>query len=72
MALVLCTGIDPILMETRQLILEQAGHQVVSVVDERELEKACGEHRFDVVIIGQSLSPRMKPVSLKLVREHCP
>jgi DNA-binding NtrC family response regulator len=72
LAIVLCTGIDPILMQTRQLILERAGHQVVSAVDERELESACSKHQVDVVVIGQSLSPRMKPRILKLVRENCP
>jgi hypothetical protein len=40
-ALVLCTGIDPVLMETRKLILERSGHKVMSATAEPELENAC-------------------------------
>jgi len=35
MALVLCTGTN-ILMETRKLILEQAGHTVINACNERQ------------------------------------
>jgi len=41
MALVLCTGVDPVLMKTRQLILEKAGHTVVPTFDEREIKAIC-------------------------------
>jgi hypothetical protein len=37
MARVLCTGVNPVLMKTRQLILESAGHTVVPASDEREI-----------------------------------
>jgi len=40
-ALVLCTGVDKVLLETRKLILEHAGHTVVSVSDEVSLLSAC-------------------------------
>ena len=40
MSLVLCTGVDPVLMETRKLILERAGHTVITAMGERELAAA--------------------------------
>ena len=60
MALVLCTGVDPVLMRTRQLILENAGHTVVPASDERETKTVCNQHEFDVAVIGQSISPKGK------------
>jgi len=72
MALVLCTGVNPVLMKTRQLILENAGHTVVPASDEREIKALCGRHKFDVAVIGQSISPKAKVRVLDVVREHCP
>ena len=71
MALVLCTGVNPTLRETRRLILEQAGHTVVSIADERGLVAACQKHNFDVAVIGQAVSPNVKKVIAALIREHC-
>ena len=72
MALVLCTGSDPVLMETRRLILEKAGHTVVAVSDERALMAACEQYKFDVAVIGQNVSPKIKRRALMLVRKNCP
>lgn len=72
MALVLCTGTDPVLLQTRKLILEQAGHTVVPTMNERELISACDQHDFDVAVIGQGISVRMKRVLVSLIREECP
>ena len=72
MALVLCTGVDPVLMKTRQIILENAGHTVVPASGEHEIKAVCGEQKFDVAVIGQSISSKAKTRVLDLVREHCP
>lgn len=72
MALVLCTGVDPVLLETRKLILQQAGHNVITTRSEPELAAACEANRFDVAVIGQTVSPRMKQVISTLIRQHCP
>ena len=60
MALVLCAGIDPVLVKTRQLILERAGHTVIPALDEKAMLAACEEHVFDVAVIGQRVSPKIK------------
>ena len=72
MALVLCTGVDPILMRTRQLILEQAGHTVVTASDESVVTTACRQHTFDVAVIGQAISSKVKRHIMSLIRQHCP
>lgn len=72
MALVLCTGADPALMKTRQLLLEGAGHRVVTAADQPALIAACQQHAFDVAVIGQTASSTVKRRVLLLIREHCP
>jgi hypothetical protein len=71
-ALVLCTGIDPELLATRKLILELDGHTVVSTMNQRELEKVCAEQNFDIAIIGEAMSPKVKRWASQLIRENCP
>jgi hypothetical protein len=72
MALVLCTGVNPVLMKTRQLILEDAGHTVIPASDEREVKAVCSQHKFNVAVIGQNIPAKVKTRVLELVREHCP
>ena len=72
MALVLCSGIDKSVLETRRLILEKAGHRVVTVMDETSLLNECKDHSFDVAVIGQTISPNMKPRVAMLIKQHCP
>lgn len=72
MALVVCTGHDSVLMLTRKLILEDAGHIVIATTDERELATACKQHRFDVAVIGQAISRKTKKALFSVIREHCP
>lgn len=72
MALVLCTGADRPLMQTRALILERAGHTVVPALGEQELVDACSRLSFDVAVIGHSVPPPEKHRVLRLIRQHCP
>jgi CheY-like chemotaxis protein len=72
MALVLCTGVDPVLVKTRQLILEKAGHKVVTALDEPTVIKVCAQQKFDVAVIGQAISRPVKRRIMNLVRENCP
>lgn len=72
MARVLCTGIDTMLLQTRKLILERAGHEVITVTDEQSLVALCKEECFDVAVIGQTVSSNIKRRVATLIREHCP
>jgi PleD family two-component response regulator len=53
------------------MILERAGHVVVTASSESEALKACQENAFDVVILGQTVSPGLKRRTLATVREIC-
>jgi hypothetical protein len=70
--MVLCTGWDQSLLDTRTLILRSAGHEVRQARTQSEVASACGQHRFDVVVVGQTVSTRMKGVLVGIVKEHCP
>ncbi|HWG40084.1 MAG TPA: hypothetical protein VN658_06010 [Candidatus Acidoferrales bacterium] len=72
MALVLCTGLDKTVLETRRLILENAGHTVVTVTDETALVSVCEKQSFEVAVVGQMLSPNMKLHVVELIKENCP
>lgn len=71
MALVLCTGSDPVVMKTRQLLIESAGHTVILASNDGQVEKACKSHQFDVAVIGQNVSAAVKKRLFLLLREHC-
>jgi CheY-like chemotaxis protein len=72
MALVLCTGVDQALLQSRRYILEHAGHTVVTATDETTLLAACQTRSFDVAVIGQTTGSKIKRRIAALVREHCP
>src|SRR5689334_21285751 len=72
MALVLCTGSEPVLMKTRQMILESAGHKVLSAFSGGEVEILCSAFTFHVAVLGQSASPSLKREILAAVRNSCP
>jgi DNA-binding NtrC family response regulator len=71
MAKVLCTGWDRSLLETRTLILKSAGHEVHQARSQGEVVSACDQQDFDVAVIGQTVSNRMKRVVFSFVKEHC-
>jgi CheY-like chemotaxis protein len=58
-------------MMTRQLMLEQAGHTVLTASDEADVASACELYQFDVAVIGQASSAAIKRLMASLVRQHC-
>jgi DNA-binding response OmpR family regulator len=69
MAVVLCIGVNPLLIATRKMILERAGHTAFTATNERELKNICAEHHLDVVVVGQRVPAREKRRVLTLVRD---
>ncbi len=39
---------------------------------EREIKATCAEHKFDVAVIGQSISSKGKARAVDLIRGQCP
>ena len=72
MATVLHIGPSLELMKTRKLLLERAGHTVLSATHVRDVTDACSSRRIDVAVICQTVIPAEKQHALEVVREHCP
>jgi CheY-like chemotaxis protein len=72
MALVLCTGVDKAVVETRKLILEAAGHTVVTAMDEMSLVEVCKKHSFNIAVVGQMISRKMKHRIATVIKQYCP
>ncbi len=70
MALVLCIGTDVGLMQTRKLILERAGHQVISARDLKTVKQVCRQAELDVVILSQTVNAPEKCRIAELVRQR--
>lgn len=72
MATILCTGDEPLLLETRKLILQKKGHTVVSAQDQSSVLAICQQHTIDVAVIGECKQPEKKKQMAVLIRRHCP
>ncbi len=72
MAVVLCTGTDDALLASRRMLLESAGHTVVSALGAETVMYACKRGGFDIAIIGQGSSDNDKRTFFALIRQHCP
>jgi hypothetical protein len=72
MAIVLCTGSDRALIKTRKLILQKAGHEVFTAMDESGVKSACQKRAFDVAVIGQTAIRKTKHELLDAIRRYCP
>ena len=71
MAKVLCTGWDKNLLDMRTMLLEAAGHEVRQARSQKEVASECAQRQFDVAVIGQTVSDRMKRLAAAMVRESC-
>jgi hypothetical protein len=54
------------------LILETAGHEVRQARTQNEVVSECAKQQFDVVVIGQTVTNRMKHLIVSVVRQNCP
>lgn len=70
--MVLCVGTDDVLMHTRKMILERAGHSVLMIKDLNDLAGACQSHSVQVAVLGQNMEREDKVHAFSLIRRHCP
>jgi CheY-like chemotaxis protein len=68
---ILVVSKDPALADVRKLILEAAGFVVTAALNLPEVEYACRNGRFDLVIIGYSMPPSEKRRASMKARELC-
>lgn len=72
MVLLLCTGPNPSLARTRQILLERARHAVVAAINEEAILAACKKSGIEVAVLCQRLSRELKRKASALLHEHCP
>lgn len=72
MASILCVSLNDGLLATRKLILEAAGHVVVTAREQAGLVAACRQNRFDAAVFTQTGVPESSRLWVSLMREHCP
>jgi CheY-like chemotaxis protein len=72
MAVVMCVSNDDTLSRTRQLVLESAGHRVLTVTNVFEAAKACAENAVEVAVIGQGVPRPERLRVFDLLRKQCP
>lgn len=67
---ILIISYDPLLLESRRLLLEQAGFIVTSVLGFVEAVTACEQAgNFDLVVIGHSIPQSEKEEFLALIKK---
>jgi DNA-binding response OmpR family regulator len=57
---ILSVSYDPVLLQTRHLLLEQSGYKVASVEGVTSALAACHAQRYDLLIVGHSIAHRDK------------
>lgn len=57
--------------EAMQKALQQRGHFVVAATDFAQVRKSCDNLRFDLVVIGDAISPRIKKALAIELKEYC-
>lgn len=70
---ILSVSYDLALLQTREMLLQAAGFEVVSVEGFQamlDLAKAENAGGFDLVVLGHSIPQRDKEALIKVVREH--
>lgn len=72
MALILCIGSEPEILENRREAMEKAGHTVLIARNKQELQDACRRNNIAVAVLGSHMSDNMKRNVADLLREHCP
>jgi len=63
--------VDPALLETRHKLLLGEGYRSFKASTWAEFESACGAHVFDLILLGQSMSPSLKHDMYDFATKHC-
>jgi len=59
------------LLETRHKLLLGEGYRSFKASSWAEFESACGAHEFDLILLGQSMSPSLKHDMYDFATKHC-
>ena len=68
---ILCISATDAILQTRKLLLERHGYEVVPALNFRDVEAACKDANFDLALVGHDLEARIKKALGAKIREHC-
>ena len=73
MAHIFSISYDPILLQTRELLLQQLGHTVTSAEGFAEARQYCGllDRSFDLVVLGHSIPHEDKRAIIRECLKNC-
>lgn len=70
---ILSISYDDPLLQTRQMVLENAGYDVTSALGFAEALEICKVHHdFDLILMGHSMPPKDKTSLITTLRLNCP
>ncbi len=69
---ILSVSYDDVLLATREMLLEQQGHDVTSALGFTAAVEQCQESHFDLFILGHSIPDKDKLHLVQTFRENCP
>ncbi len=69
---ILSISYDPMLLQTRQHLLQQKGYAVVSAEGFTEAMERCQQGGFDLAVMGHSIPHRDKEALIASIKQHCP
>jgi DNA-binding NtrC family response regulator len=68
---ILCISANGPILQTRKLLLERNGYEVVPALNFREVEEACHASHFDLALIGQDIEAKIKKALGFKIKELC-
>lgn len=69
---ILVVSVDPALLETRHKLLIGEGYRAFKASNWAEFESGCGDHDFDLILLGQSIPPSLKHDMHDFAGKQCP
>src|SRR3954468_14783771 len=68
---ILSVSYDPMLLKTRQHLLEKEGYVVISAEGFAEALERCHDGSYDLVVMGHSIPHKDKEALFKIVTQDC-
>jgi DNA-binding NtrC family response regulator len=69
---ILCIAEDPIVRQTKRMVLERVGFNVTSIENVAEAERESSRSKFDLVVVGRSVTREHKGEIASIVRRNLP
>jgi hypothetical protein len=69
---ILCISATEPIMQTRKLLLERNGYEVLPALNFKEVEEACKARKFDLALVGHDIEAKIKRALGIKIREFCP